>query len=125
MIRDFNFFNNHGIDISWPVVNVYLIPYIVCFIVVLVLNITEHLLLFWKTLKYKVKYFIIFGSYSLIMLLSGVFTEILHSNGYVDYVGDIYGTIVMGYWPSAFLCWLIGIPVTLFFYHKKSRGVMK
>jgi len=122
IFRDLNFFKSYDIDVTLPILNIYLIPFALCIFFVLTLNVIENLKNYWKTMKYRIKYLVVLGSYSSIMLFSGILTEILHDLGYVEYVGDVYGTIIMAYWPSVLLFWLIGIPVTMFLYaHAKNR----
>jgi hypothetical protein len=52
---------------------------------------------------------------------SQALTVILENIGCVNYVGDVFGTILMFYWPSIVLFWLIGFPMSLFLEHRRRK----
>jgi|GEM_PF-4065891 hypothetical protein len=97
----------------------YIIPFALCFIMVPLLNLVTGLL--WKRINCWVKYIIITGCYSVIAWLSIFLTVLFHEFGYVEYAGDVFGTIVMVYWPTIILYWIVGIPAVIFFRHKAKK----
>jgi hypothetical protein len=112
-IRDICFFEKHNIAITRAIMNIYVIPYCVCFIIASILNLIFSRL--WKKMNFWAKYLILIGAYFIAIWGSSILTVILHEHGYVDYSGDIFGTIVMMYLPTFFLYMICGIPLILFF----------
>ncbi|MHC4906515.1 MAG: hypothetical protein ACYTFX_12095 [Planctomycetota bacterium] len=116
MVRDIVDF---GIDM--PILSIYLIPFGVCSIAAAVLNYIEKGKNFWKRRNFIFRSIILLSSYSLIIVTSQALTVILENIGCVNYVGDVFGTILMFYWPSIVLFWLIGFPMSLFLEHRRRK----
>jgi hypothetical protein len=123
MIRDIYYFRGHNIAITLERVNVKVIPYGVCVIIAVVLNLLFSRL--WEKINYWVKYLVLVGAYFIVIWTSGILTVIMHEYEYVDYVGDIFGTIVMAYLPTFFLYMICGIPLTLILGKIKAKVRLK
>jgi hypothetical protein len=101
--------------------NIHVIPYILCIIVAMILNLVNLFTGYWDKIKYVPKYFILIGSYAVTAWLADIFTLLACKYGYVIYIGDLYGTIVMGYLPTIVLYAVGGIPLTIYLSFRKQR----
>jgi ABC-type branched-subunit amino acid transport system permease subunit len=101
--------------------NKYIIPMVLCCIVAMVLNVVNLTVGFWGGMKYGRKYCVLIGTYAVMSWLAGSITVLLHDYGYVDYVGDAAGSVIMGYLPTIVLYIVGGIPVALFLSYRNRR----
>lgn len=121
MIGDIRYFKQNHIAIDMGKMDIYIIPFFLCIAAAWIINYFELSYGVWTKRNRWLRYIILTGSYFLVACLSSTLTFIFHEFGYVDFAGDVCGTVVMGYLPTAILYGVLGFFFTLFFSAKQKR----
>jgi hypothetical protein len=98
---------------DWRYFRLYAVPLLIFGAMMLLMNVIDSRVHFWKRLNRWIQYTILVGAYVAASFLTLYLSIFLDLKGYLLYQGDAAGNIGMAYFPSSILAVIVGFVWTL------------